>query len=59
VGQDPFVIAPRCSNSRVPVAQIIDLGLGERVVNRAAGNIVRRPIPVLKTRNAAFFARGC
>lgn len=39
-GQEPFAIVLGCSDSRVPVEIIFDVGLGDLFVIRVAGNIV-------------------
>jgi carbonic anhydrase len=39
-GQSPYVIVLGCSDSRVPVEIIFDVGLGDAFVIRVAGNIV-------------------
>ena len=39
-GQSPFAVVLGCSDSRVPVEIIFDVGLGELFVIRVAGNIV-------------------
>lgn len=38
-GQEPFAVVLGCSDSRVPVEQIFDQGLGELFVVRVAGNV--------------------
>lgn len=39
-GQKPFVTVLSCSDSRVPVEQILDRGIGDVFVVRVAGNVV-------------------
>lgn len=39
-GQTPFVAVLSCSDSRVPVEQILDRGIGDVFVVRVAGNII-------------------
>jgi carbonic anhydrase len=39
-GQCPFVIILSCADSRVPVEQVFDYGIGDLFVIRVAGNIV-------------------
>lgn len=39
-GQKPFVTILSCSDSRVPVEQILDRGIGDVFVVRVAGNVV-------------------
>ena len=40
VGQAPYAVVLGCSDSRVPVEIIFDVGLGDLFVIRVAGNIV-------------------
>ncbi len=39
-GQDPFAIVVGCSDSRVPVEVIFDVGVGDLFVIRTAGNLM-------------------
>ncbi len=39
-GQDPFAVVIACSDSRVPVESIFDVGIGDIFVIRTAGNIL-------------------
>lgn len=39
-GQDPKVVVLSCSDSRVPVELVFDMGLGDAFVIRTAGHIV-------------------
>src|SRR5690625_7069835 len=41
-GQDPKVVVLSCSDSRVPVELVFDMGLGDAFVIRTAGHIVDR-----------------
>src|SRR3954453_23027803 len=43
-GQEPFAIVLGCSDSRVPVELVFDLGFGDLFVVRVAGNVVANDI---------------
>mmetsp|Transcript_9419 Transcript_9419/g.21573 ORF Transcript_9419/g.21573 Transcript_9419/m.21573 type:complete len:931 (-) Transcript_9419:157-2949(-) len=43
-GQEPFAIILSCSDSRVPVERIFDVGPGDLFVVRVAGNITGAPV---------------
>ncbi len=39
-GQDPFAVILGCSDSRVPMEEVFDQGLGDLFVIRVAGNVI-------------------
>jgi carbonic anhydrase len=43
-GQSPFAVVLGCSDSRVPVEVVFDVGIGELFVVRVAGNTAETPI---------------
>ena len=56
-GQDPRVVVISCSDSRVPVELIFDMGLGDAFVIRTAGHIVDNT--VLASLEYAIDNLGC